>query len=599
MQPGMYNRYIRDSFFLPEGKHAVMPVHNPEIAQALEELADLLELQQANPFRVRAYRNAARVVRGLGGELTAMLRQGADLEELPGIGKDLAGKIRTLAETGRLPLLERTRKSAPPMALTLLAIPGLGPKRVRTLCGALELNSLQDLQQALQAGRVRSLPGFGATSEAKLLQVLSTHAEQSPARLKLAVAEHYVQSLLEHLRRAPGIDKVVVAGSYRRCRETVGDIDILATAVSDAPVVRHFTGYEEIGRVVSAGTTRATVVLRSGLQVDLRVVPARSYGAALHYFTGSKAHNIAIRKLGQARSLKINEYGIFRGSRRLGGKTEEEVFAAVGLAFIPPELREDRGEIDAAAASRLPTLVATDDLRGDLHAHTKATDGHNTIEEMANAARALGHEYLAVTDHSQHLTVAHGLDAKRLRRELDAIDKLNGKMKGFTVLKGIEVDILEDGRLDMADGVLAQLDLVVAAVHSQFRLPRRQQTERILRAMDNRYFTILAHPTGRLIGEREPYDVDMLRLVRAARQRGCFMEANAQPDRLDLSDVHCRMAKEEGVLVSIASDAHSLADLSKLRYGIGQARRGWLEKDDVLNARSLKAVRPLLARTMG
>jgi DNA polymerase (family 10) len=574
-----------------------MPVHNPEIAAALEELADLLELQEANPFRVRAYRNAARVVRGLSGEITAMLRRGVDLESLPGIGGDLAGKIRTLAETGQLPLLERTRKSAPPMALPLLSIPGLGPKRVRTLCGALELNSLEDLRQASREGRVRVLPGFGASSEAKLLEALSHHTEQVPARIKLAVAEIYVRSLLEYLSGAPGVEQVAVAGSYRRCRETVGDIDVLVTANGGARVIRHFTSYPEVARVQSAGTTRATVILRAGLQVDLRVVPAASYGAALHYFTGSKAHNIAIRKLGQAGGLKINEYGVFRGRRRIGGRSEAEVYAAVGLPFIVPELREDRGEIAAAAAHKLPVLVELDDLRGNLHTHTGATDGRNTIEELAAAAQAEGHEYLAITDHSQRLTVVHGLNAKRLLKQIEAIDRLNAELRGFTVLKGIEVDILEDGRLDMPDSVLERLDLVVAAVHSHFKLPRKQQTERILRAMDNRYFTVLAHPTGRLIGEREPYDVDMSRLIKAARRRGCFLELNAQPDRLDLSDLHCRMAKEEGVMVSIASDAHSLADLSNLRYGIGQARRGWLEKADVLNTRSLKDLRKLLAVT--
>lgn len=574
-----------------------MPAHNPDIAQALDDLADLLELEEANPFRVRAYRNAARVVRGLGTEVSVMLERGGDLADLPGIGEDLAGKIRTLAETGHLPLLDRLRKATPAVAAELLKLPGLGPKRVKTLCHELDIHTVEQLHRALLDGRVRALPGFGATTEAKLRQAIEVRVA-APARLKLALAESYVEPLLAWLRRAPGVAEVVAAGSYRRCQETVGDIDILATAPRGGPVVKHFTAYDEVEKVVAAGGTRATVSLRSGLQVDLRIVPARSYGAALHYFTGSKAHNIAIRRLGQQRGLKINEYGIFRGTQRLGGKAEEEVFRAVGLPFIPPELREDRGEIEAAAAGRLPKLVELSDIRGDLHAHTKATDGHDTLAELAEAARARGLDYLAITDHSHRLAMTHGLDPKRLLRQVEAIDRLNATKPGITLLKGVEVDILEDGKLDLPDDVLGRLDLVVAAVHSRFNVSREKQTERILRAMERPHFSILAHPTGRLIAEREPYDVDMPRIIRAAKVRGCFLEANAHPDRLDLTDRHLRLAKEAGVLVSIGTDAHRATELANLRFGVGQARRGWLEKDDVVNTRPLAALRPLLARTM-
>jgi DNA polymerase (family 10) len=353
-----------------------------------------------------------------------------------------------------------------------------------------------------------------------------------------------------------------------------------------------------VARVAAAGDTRSTVVLRSGLQVDLRIVPAESYGAALQYFTGSKAHNIAIRRLGQERGLKINEYGVFRGRRRIAGATEAEVYDAVKLPFIAPELRENRGEIEAAAARRLPKLIERADLQGDLHVHSTATDGRNTIEEMAAAAHAAGLHYIAVTEHSRHLTVAHGLDPARLRRQIAEIDRLNARLQGFTVLKGVEVDILEDGALDLPDAVLGELDLVVAAVHSRFNLSRERQTERILRAMDRPHFTILAHPTGRLIGEREPYDVDMPRLIDRARQRGAFLEVNAHPDRLDLTEAHCRMAKDAGVLVSIASDAHRDSEFSYLRFGVRQARRGWLGPEDVLNARPLAELRPLLRRTV-
>ncbi|MGE5540508.1 MAG: DNA polymerase/3'-5' exonuclease PolX [Gemmatimonas sp.] len=571
--------------------------HNPDIAQAFDDIADLLELQGANPFRVRAYRNAARVVRSLGTEISVMLARGDDLAELPGIGVDLAAKIKVLADTGRLPMLDKLRKGSPPIALELLKLPGLGPRRVRTLCDELDIHNIEQLHRAVLDGRVRELEGFGAMTERKLLQALEAQTK-APKRLKISVAESYVEPLLDWLRGAPGVDKVVAAGSYRRCQETVGDIDILVTAARGGPVIAHFTTYPEVGNVIAAGDTRATVSLRSGLQVDVRVVPMRSYGAALHYLTGSKAHNIAIRRLGVDRGLKINEYGVFHGRRRIAGETEEEVYRSVGLPYIPPELREDHGEIEAAADRRLPNLVELRDIRGDLHVHSDATDGHDTLAALAKAAHQRGLEYIAVTDHSRRLAMAHGLDAKRLRQQMDAIDRLNGARHGAILLKGIEVDILEDGKLDLPDSALAGLDIVIGAVHSQFGLTRAKQTERILRAMERPHFSILAHPTGRLIGEREPYDVDMARIIHAAKERGCFIELNAYPDRLDLSDVHCRLAKEEGVLVSVATDTHRAAELGNLHFGVGQARRGWLEKDDILNTRPVEALRQLLARTM-
>ena len=572
--------------------------HNPEIAQSLDDIADLLELDDANPFRIRAYRNAARLVRGLGKEVSEILTTEDTAPKLPGIGADLADKIRTLARTGRLPLLDQLRKKTPHVAQELLHLPNLGPKRVRTLCDELGVRTLEQLHRAVLDGRVRELPGFGAGIEKKLREALEAGAKAPPSRLKLALAESYVDPILTYLRGAPGIDQVVVAGSYRRCQETVGDIDIVATAERGQPVIDRFVAYDEAAKVLASGSTRATIVLRSGLQIDLRVVPKESYGAALYYFTGSKAHNIAIRKLGLERGLKINEYGVFRRRKRLGGKTEDEVFGAVGLPFIPPELRENRGEIEAAAAGTLPKLVELADLRGDLHVHSKATDGHDSLEELAQAAREHGYDYLAVTDHSRRIAMAHGLDPHRLMQEMRAIDRINEKLGETTLLKSIEVDILEDGTLDLPDGVLGELDLVVAAVHSKFDLSRQKQTDRILRAMERPHFTILAHPTGRLIGERAPYDVDMGRIIAAAKNRGCYIELNAHPDRLDLIDSHCRMAKEAGVLVSIATDAHRAQELNNLRFGVGQGRRGWLEKGDVLNTRTLAQLRPLLARTM-
>lgn len=573
-------------------------LHNTEIAETLDDIADLLEIQSANPFRVRAYRNASRTVRGLGTEIGALLRQEKDLSELPGIGKDLAGKLRQLAETGKLPLLDELHRQVPAIAAELLHLPGLGPKRVRQLTEELDIRTLEQLHRALIDGRVGELPGFGEKMVASLKEALESRAA-TPRRFKRALMRDIVEQLLDHLGKSPGVERVAVAGSYRRAQETVGDIDIVVTAKQSKPIMDRFVAYGEVAKVLAQGPTRSTVVLRSGIQVDIRIVPAESYGAALHYFTGSKAHNIAMRRMGQERGLKINEYGVFRGRRRIAGDTEESVYRTVGLPYIEPELRENRGELEAAQAGKLPKLISRKDLRGDLHAHTTATDGHNSLKEMAAAAAERGFEYLAITEHSRHLAMAHGLDPGRLARQIDAIDALNQKGLGVTLLKGIEVDILEDGSLDLPDEILARLDLVVGAVHSNFKLSREKQTERILRGMQHRCFSILAHPTGRLIEERPPYDVDMPRLIRAARERGCFLELNAHPDRLDLSDIHCRMAKEAGVLISIATDAHRTGELDDLAFGVDQARRGWLEKGDVLNTRALAALKKLLAGTRG
>ncbi len=574
-----------------------MPVHNADIAALFEEIADRLEIQGANPFRIRAYRNAARTLGELPQEARALLEKGEDLTRLPGIGDDLAAKIREIVTTGRCSLLERLRRELPPAVTELLQIPGLGPKRVKALYHDLEVQTVEQLARAARDGRIRALPGFGERTELNILQAVEAHVSQA-RRFKLAVAAQYADALTAFLQAVPGVERVIVAGSFRRMRETVGDLDILVTAAADSPVMQHFTAYDEVADVLSAGSTRASVVLRSGLQVDLRVVEEASYGAALVYFTGSKAHNIAIRRLAQKLGLKLNEYGVFRGATRIAGEDEASVYRSIGLPWIPPELREDRGEIEAARAGRLPRLLELSDLRGDLHVHTRATDGHDSLREMARAANENGLEYLAITEHSRRLGVAHGLDPLRLARQCGEIDRLNPELGGITLLKGIEVDILEDGSLDLPDEVLGRLDLVVGAVHSQFHLSRAKQTERILRAMDHPHFTLLAHPSGRLIEQREPYDVDMLRIIRHARDRGCFLELNAHPDRLDLLDSHCQMAKEEGVLVSINSDAHSRFDFANLRYGVGQARRGWLEKGDVLNTRPLAALRRLLRRTM-
>lgn len=572
-----------------------MPTHNADIAAALNEIADLLEIEAANPFRVRAYRNAARTVENLPREVGELLAAGEDLTGLPGIGKDLAAKLRELVETGRLRALQKLKREVPESLGELLHLPGLGPKRVHALYHELEIETPKQLYRAARDGRLRELHGFGEKTEQKLLAALEARLGAT-RRFRHAVAAQYAEPLRDYLAKVRGVEQAIIAGSYRRWRDTVGDIDILVTATEPEAVMERFSAYDEVLQVQSRGTTRSTVTLRCGLQVDLRVMAAESFGAALHYFTGSKAHNIAVRRRAQSRGLKLNEYGVFRSGKRVAGETEESVFAAVGLPWIPPELRENQGEIEAAEAGELPELVTLEALRGDLHAHTTATDGHAGLEEMAAVARERGLKYLAITEHSRRLTMARGLDPKRLREQGRAIDRLNGRLRGITLLKGIEVDILEDGSLDLPDEVLGELDLVVAAIHGKFDLSRERQTRRILKALANPNVHILAHPGGRLIGEREPYDVDMPRIIRAAKRHGCFLELNAHPERLDLLDTQCRLAKEEGVKVAISSDAHSVQDFAHLRDGIGQARRGWLEPDDVLNARSLTALRKLLRR---
>lgn len=575
-----------------------MAVHNAEIADIFEEIADLLEIQGENPFRVRAYRNGARTLRDLSSDISGMLDKNAELPKLPNIGKDLGAKIKEIVQTGTTEKLESLRKSLPPGLVQLLKLPHLGPKRVKLLYQELDIKTLEDLYQAARSGRIRNIPGFGEKTELQILKAVEAHGEKGAKRFLLAGASQTAERLLERLKQIPGVKQVIAAGSLRRAKETVGDLDLLATAEMSSPIMQRFTGDEDVSEVVSHGPTRGTVMLRSGIQVDLRVVEDRSFGAALHYFTGSKAHNIAVRRLGQQRGLKINEYGVFKGQARVAGDTEESVFQAVGLPYIPPELREDRGEIEAAYAGLLPKLVEAGDIVGELHCHTRESDGHASIREMAEAARACGFKYLAITDHSQSLTVAHGMDTQRLLRQMEQIDRVNAELTGITVLKGVEVDILENGRLDLPDEVLGRLDLVIGAVHSHFDLPRAKQMQRLMRAMDHPHFTLLAHPTARLLEQRPAIEVNMLRLVRHARDRGCFLELNCHPARLDLPDVYCQTAREEGVPVSVDTDAHSTADFDRLRLGIGQARRGWLTKQDVLNTRFLDELRPLLARTM-
>jgi len=576
------------------GAEAAPAVHNEDVATAFDEMAELLAIQGDNPFRVRAYQRAALVVRSLPRPL-AELRSKEAFDALPGIGADLAGKIDELLHTGKLRALEQLRRRVPPGLRELLKLPGLGPVRVRALHAGLRVKGAEDLRRALSSGRLSKLRGFGPGVRRQLEQALANRA-RGPARRPWSSATPYAESLRDSLRAASGVTQVEVAGSYRRGRDTVGDLDLVVCARPGVDLAALLRRQGDVQSLAAAGPTRCTAVLRNGMHADLRLVPAESAGSALVYFTGSRDHNIKLRRRAQKRRLKLNEYGLFRGRKRIAGRTERELYAALGLPWIPPELREDRGEIEAAERGRLPKLVGLDDLQGDLHVHTTASDGQASLESMARAAKALGLAYIAIADHSRHLGIVHGLDAGGLSRQIDEIDSLNGQLDGFTVLKGVEVDILADGSLALPESILRRLDVVVAAVHGHFDLPESKQTARILRALEHPCLNILAHPSGRLLGEREPCALDFAKVMAAARARPCYLELNAQPARLDMDDVMCQSAREQGVLVSIASDAHAENQYDDLAHGIRQARRGWLTRADVLNARPLKELRRCLAR---
>jgi DNA polymerase (family 10) len=576
-----------------------MPVLNAEIADAFREIADLLEIEGANEFRVRAYRNAARTIEELPRSARDMVAQGEDLSELPDIGEDLAGKIEELVETGGLKMLQEIRQRTPADLREMLDIAGLGPKRVQRLYQELGVTSLNELRDAAERDEIASLHGFGEKTQAKILEDLRQQQEEE-TRTRLDRAEQVVTPLvayLEGLDGEAGVQRVDVAGSYRRRKETVGDLDILAISDAGEAAVEAFVNYEDVETVVSQGETRSTVVLRSGMQVDLRVVPQESYGAALLYFTGSKAHNIHLRDMALDRGLKVNEYGVFEGETRRAGEREAEIYDLFDLPTFPPELREDRGEFEAAQEGRLPDLVTLEAIRGDLQMHTTASDGKASLQEMVAAARERGYAYIAVTDHSPHMGVTQGLDVEEVERRRDEIAELNaGFDDGFRVLMGMEVDILEDGDLDLPDDVLAKLDVCLVAVHTHFDLSREAQTERILRALDHPPVHILAHPTGRRINERPPYAVDLDRVMEGALARGCFLEINANPERLDVDAVHARRAKEMGLKLTLSTDAHSVNSLGYMRFGIDQARRGWLTAEDVVNTRPWEQLKDLLRR---
>ncbi|MBD3415318.1 MAG: DNA polymerase/3'-5' exonuclease PolX [Candidatus Aminicenantes bacterium] len=567
-----------------------MPVNNNDIAEVFNKIADLLEIKGDNPFRIRAYRDAARTIGGLSKDASDLTEEGKDLSELPGIGKDLAGKVKTIIQTGTHPLLEDLKQEIPEELSGLMKLQGMGPKKVAVLYKKLGVKTAEELRKAAEEQKIRDLEGFGETTEENIIDELERHKGEQK-RFKLSVAEQRVKSFLKYMKEEKKIKSIEIAGSFRRRKETVGDIDILVTCKRGCQVMDRFIDYEDVEKVISKGETRSSVILKSGLQVDLRKVPQVAFGAAMHYFTGSKEHNIAVRKIAVKKNYKLNEYGVFRGDDRIAGKTEKEVYAKMDLPYFEPELRENRGEIKAAQKGNLPELITLEDIRGDLHVHTKATDGHYSLEDMVKAAENKGYEYVAVSDHSQKVTVANGMDAKRLRKQMEKIDQLQDKSKKIKILKSMEVDILEDGSLDLADEVLKELDFTVCSVHYNLNLSRKKQTERVIKAMDNPFMNILGHPSGRLIHERKPLDLDMEKIMETAAEKKVFLEINSHPDRLDLNDIHCKWAKEMGVKTAITTDAHSIDDLDLMRFGVGQARRGWLEPGDIINTLSWKKLK--------
>jgi DNA polymerase (family 10) len=589
---------------------------NREIAAAFDEVADLLEFQDANPFRVRAYRNAARRIGDFPEQLSGVVTDpNRELTEIEGIGKDLAEKIEGLITTGKLPMLEELRAAVPEGVMALLRIPGLGPKKAAALYKELGIASLEMLRAACAADEVKVLKGFGAKTQEKILAGIdfAAHAEE---RMYWAEADAIVQELLAHMQTLKCVRQIDVAGSYRRGKETIGDLDLLVEAKDADAVMDHLLAFDAGAAVIGRGETKLSIRLARGVQIDLRVVGRKSFGAALQYFTGSKDHNVILRGLAKDRGLKINEYGVFRVKKGISpisetdavapddvdspnyvaGKTEKEVYATLDLPLFPPEMREARQEFKWAAEGRLPKLIELADLVGDLHMHTTASDGKASLREMAAAAQDRGLTYIAITDHSKRVSMANGLDGPRLRKQWKEIDRLNRELDGFTVLKGIECDILEKGGMDLPDDVLAEADWVVASVHYGQNQPREQITERILGALENPHVSIVAHPTGRLINRREAYAVDLDQVFASAKRYGKMLELNANPARLDLDDVQCAAAQRLGIPIVISSDAHSTAGLDVLRYGILQARRGGLTAADVANTRPWAKVKAMLCR---
>ncbi len=563
---------------------------NKTIANVLYETADLMEINGDDSFRIRSYRNAAEALEGLPQQVSALADDPKKLLEIPGIGKSMAANIQQLTQTGKLHLHQELLQKYRPSMLELLKIQGLGPKTIALIWSAFQVSDLAGVEQLAKESKLQTLPRMSAKTEQKILKAIEDY-RRIAGRFLIDEADRTAEKLAAHLKSIEGIDSITPAGSLRRGRETVGDLDVLVTGpccIDDtqrAALIEQIVLFPGIDQVLAKGDNKVSFKLRNGLQVDVRTLAPDSYGAGLQYFTGSKSHGVALRQRALKMGLTLNEYGLNRlkDNKRVAGTTEEELYNTLKLDWIPPELRENLGEIEAAEKHELPNLITLQDIRGEVHMHTVETDGRNTIEEMAEAAKQRGYQYIAITDHSKNLAMANGLDDKRALKHIARIKDANDQIEGITIMSGIEVDILSDGVLDLSDSVLEQMDVVVASVHSAFNQERQQMTDRLLRAINNKNVAILGHPTGRLQLRREAYQFDFEAVLKTAADKQVAMELNAYPDRLDLNDVHLRMARDRGVKIVINTDAHHTSHFEKIKYGILQARRAWLTTKDVLN----------------
>jgi len=556
---------------------------NLELSRIFEQITRILKIKGENPFKIRAYEKVALVLENLAIDIETIYRQGG-LNNIPGVGEGIAKKIEEFLTTGKLEYYEKLKETIPTGVIELLDIPEVGPKTAKLLYEELGVDSIEKLEKAVRQHQIKDLPGMGEKSEDNILRGIELYKRRKE-RVLLGLALPLAEEIVKNLSRLDETDKISIAGSLRRKKETIGDIDILVTSQKPEKIMKTFVSLPQVREVLAEGPTKSSVITRDDIHVDVRVVEPISFGAALQYFTGSKAHNIRLRESAVKRGLKINEYGVFnqKTERRITGEEEKEVYRILDLPFIPPELREDRGEIEAAQENKLPRLIEYSQIRGDLHIHTKWSDGAHTIKQMAEAAKKIGYKYIAITEHSQSLKFAGGLTEERLQEQVEEIRKLNQELDDFTVLTGIEVDIKSDGSLDFSDEILSKLDVVIAAIHSGFKQESKVITERIIKAMQNKFVSIIAHPTGRLIGYRESYQVDINEMIKVAAETGTILEINAHPERLDLNDVYCRMAKDKGVQLAIETDAHSIEGLTFMDLGVAVARRGWLEEKEVIN----------------
>ena len=558
-------------------------MRNLELADIFDRIADMLEIKGENPFKVNAYRKVVLTLENLPEDIEQIHRNGK-LRNIPGVGEKIAKRIEELLETGKLTYFEELKRSLPEGLVEMLSVPDVGPKTAQLLYKNLGIENVDEMEKAAREGRIRGLEGMGEKTEENILRGIELLRRRT-GRMLLGTAVQLSRSIIERLTTMDEVERISPAGSLRRMKETIGDIDILITSPKPKPVMDVFVNLPEVSQVLAHGDTKSSVIMENQVQVDVRVVKSESFGAALQYFTGSKQHNIKLRELAGKTGLKINEYGIFnvKSGKKIAGKEEKEIYSGIGLPEIAPELREDRGEIEAALNGKLPELAGLDDIKGDLHIHSSWSDGVDTIQELAESARELGYKYIAICDHSESLKVAGGISRERKLEQIAEIRKLNKKMTNFHILAGAEVDIKADGTLDYDDEILKKLDIVIAAIHTGFKQDMKTMTSRITKAMQNKYVNVIAHPTGRLIHTREPYQIDMEKVFKEAKRTGTFLELNSFPDRLDLNDMHCREAKGYGIMISIGTDCHNRMQLKVMKYGIGTARRGWLEKKDIIN----------------